>query len=78
MSIQKTNVQFKTTQEPDKGPWQVDVWGYNTIYKKEDVVLQSDNFKHDVALVINGDFKSLDEKLEYASALCEYLNGKTK
>ncbi|WP_157657819.1 hypothetical protein [Burkholderia ubonensis] len=38
------------------------------------VVLQSDDFKHDVALIINGDFGSREDKQAYASALAAWMN----
>ena len=53
---------------PDDGPWQVDEWTNNQI------VLQSHDFTHDVALVINGDFESKDQKHQYAVALAAMLN----
>jgi hypothetical protein len=53
---------------PDRGPWLVNVW------PGEKVVLQSDDFTHDVALEISGDFASHDEKRAYAKALADWMN----
>lgn len=53
---------------PDKGPWVVNEWSDNR------VVLQSDDFEHDVALVVDGDFGSLQEKLAYAEFLAAWMN----
>jgi hypothetical protein len=53
---------------PDKGPWMVNKWS------GERVVLQSDDFAHDVALIVNGDFGSHEEKLAYAEALAAWMN----
>ena len=52
----------------DRGPWQVDLWSEGR------VVLQSDDFTHDVALIISGDFESGAQKLAYANALARKLN----
>lgn len=56
----------------DLGPWTVSTW---TSTGKPEVVLVSDDFKHDVALKISGDFVDLDQKIEYASALAAHMNG---
>lgn len=53
---------------PDKGPWQVDEWSGGR------VVLQSDDFEHDVALEISGDFGTPERKLAYAQALAAWMN----
>ena len=53
---------------PDKGPWMVDVW------PGEKVVLQSDDFTHDVAMIVDGDFGSHEEKLVYANAMAGWMN----
>jgi hypothetical protein len=53
---------------PDRGPWMVTVW------PGQKVVLQSDDFTHDVALEISGDFGSHDEKRAYAKALADWMN----
>lgn len=53
---------------PDVGPWQVGNWSDNK------VVLQSEQFKHDVALVVNGDFATPEDKRVYAESFCKWLN----
>lgn len=53
---------------PDRGPWMVNTWPDGR------VVLQSDDFKHDVALIINGDFGSREDKQTYATALAAWMN----
>jgi hypothetical protein len=53
---------------PDKGPWQVDLWPDGRL------VLQSDDFEHDVALVVTGDF--YDNKRDYAEKLAAWMNSK--
>ncbi|WP_157643998.1 hypothetical protein [Burkholderia ubonensis] len=53
---------------PDSGPWMVNEWSGGR------VVLQSDDFKHDVALVVDGDFGSREDKLTYANALATWMN----
>lgn len=40
------------------------------------VVLQSDDFKHYVALVIDGDFDVPEDKLVYAATLAAWMNAK--
>jgi len=55
-------------QSPDRGLWVVQQWAGSK------VVLQSDDFKHDVALEINGDFEELEQKREYATALARWMN----
>jgi len=53
---------------PDPGPWLVNVW------PGQKVVLQSDCFEHDVALIIDGDFGSYEDKLAYANAMAAWMN----
>lgn len=57
--------------EDDQGPWQVDVWR-----RPEGplVVLQSHDFAHDVALVVNGDFACHEQVLQYANMLATRMN----
>ena len=50
------------------GPWQVDDWGDGKI------VLQSVFSENDVALIIDGDFASLEDKYEYAIQLASRMN----
>ncbi|MBU0890768.1 MAG: hypothetical protein KKH21_07740 [Gammaproteobacteria bacterium] len=60
-------------EEPhDPGPWQVDHWK-----ARDEIVLQSHHFEHDVALVVNGDFANLDQKKAYAARLCAWINAAT-
>jgi hypothetical protein len=54
--------------QPDKGPWSVQEWSHTR------VVLMSDDFTHDVALEISGDFADHNEKLWYANALATSMN----
>lgn len=51
------------------GPWQVDHWA-----GKNDIVIQSHTGDHDVALVVNGNFESLEQKYDYAIELCARMN----
>lgn len=53
-------------REPDKGPWEVHPNGRS---------LMSDDFEHDVWLMIGGDFYSDGNRLAYAKALASRLNG---
>ena len=53
----------------DPGPWKVDLWPSGPL------VLQSDDFEHDVALVITGDFADAADKRAYADRLCAQFNG---
>ena len=55
-------------QSPDAGPWMVDTWSGG------EIVLQSDDFKYDVALKISGDFGGHDIKMKYAQELCAFMN----
>jgi hypothetical protein len=51
---------------PDKGPWHAQEWPDGRI------VLQSDDFEHDVALVVTGDFDG--DKMHYTEQLAEWMN----
>ncbi len=53
---------------PDRGPWLVNEWS------NDRVVLQSDDFAHDVALIVDGDFAGYEDKLDYAKRLANWLN----
>jgi len=53
--------------ERDHGPWVATNW------RGEMVVVQSDDFHHDVALVVTGDFKDFDSKMRYAEWLAGIL-----
>lgn len=53
--------------------WQVDIWqapGAET----ERIVIMSNNFEHDAALVLSGDFATRDDKIAYADMIAEKLN----
>jgi len=52
----------------ENGPWEVNEW------KDDRLVLQSDDFTHDVALEISGDFTTPEEKREYAEEISRRLN----
>ena len=67
-SSQATDPAIQPPASPDKGPWMVNKWSGGR------VVLQSDDFEHDVALVVDGDFGSHEEKLAYANALAAWMN----
>lgn len=54
----------------DAGPWSV---GNNE--QDGRVFVQSDDFKHDVRLYVDGDFSSGDERKGYAEQLASALNG---
>lgn len=55
----------------DKGPWCAMI---TEIEEKQCVRLYSDDFTHDVALMVSGDFVTIDDKLEYATELANFLN----
>lgn len=52
----------------ESGSWKVDEWPNGKL------VLQSDDFTHDVALEISGDFESYEQKREYAEEIARRLN----
>ena len=57
----------------ETGTWKVidDGWA---------IAIQSNDVTYDVALTVDGDFKDLDQKLEYAEEIARRLNlyGRTK
>jgi len=54
----------------DKGPWSVpDMTG---------LVIESDDFTHDVILRIHGDFESDEQRYAYAHGLADVLNKHNK
>jgi hypothetical protein len=61
----------------DTGPWHVEVWSARGENQLDRVVLQSDDFRHDVALIITGDFWDIEQKKGYAQLLADKLNGKS-
>ncbi len=58
--------------QADEGPWTVEVWAQEK--KAPQVVLQSDDFRHDVALIVTGDFWDIEQKKAYAQLLADKLN----
>lgn len=52
----------------ERGPWMVDEWSNGVL------VLQSQDFHHDAALEISGDFGSPEIKRAYAEEICRRLN----
>lgn len=52
----------------DRGPWVAGRWSGGR------VVLQSDDFKHDVALIVDGDFADDEQKMDYAKRLATQFN----
>lgn len=57
----------------EKGPWEVCIWD-KAAGDRVKVVLQSDDFTHDVALEISGDFISVSQKIKYAERLADRMN----
>lgn len=53
----------------ENGQWSVDEWSDGQ------VVVQSSDFTHDVALKVAGDFRSYAQKIEYAQEIADRLNG---
>jgi len=75
--------QFKSIEElkawcyansTEKGPWTVDEWSPKSEGGPKRVVLQSDDFHHDAALEITGDFFDHELKLQYAHRLAARMN----
>jgi hypothetical protein len=60
----------------DRGPWRVNEWDAERDKRGAlpRVVLQSDDFNHDVALIVTGDFYSLEQKKRYAYLLADRMN----
>lgn len=58
----------------ENGPWKVQVWNSVSFAAQPKVVLQSEDFMHDVALVIDGDFKNHAQKIRYAERLADRMN----
>lgn len=53
------------THHPDKGPW---------VVSKDCRSIQSDDFRHDVQLVVTGDFFNEDVRKKYVDHLADILN----
>lgn len=52
----------------ESGPWEAQVWPSGRI------VIQSEDFTHDAALEVTGDFVSKENLLEYAQEIARRLN----
>lgn len=53
--------------------WQVDIWPAEGA-AVERIVITSNDFEHDAALVLGGDFATRDDKIAYADMIAEKLN----
>ena len=62
-----------SVDEQDRGPWEVNTWPSNVDGQDDRVVLQSDDFHHDVALIVTGDFADIDSRIRYAEWLAKRL-----
>lgn len=47
---------------------------WKAIKDDQAVSIQSNDFTHDVMLIVDGDFKDIDQKLEYAKEIARRLN----
>jgi len=52
----------------EDGEWTVEQWSPTK------VVLMSSDFTHDVALIVNGDFGCMSDKIRYAEEIARRLN----
>jgi len=59
--------------EQDRGPWEVCRWAPKSKGGEDRIVLQSDDFHHDVALEVTGDFADLESRTRYAQWLAKRL-----
>lgn len=67
LTYQRTNMTEQSVII-DEGPWSIMLWdGFK-------YALQSDIFDHDVALIIDGNFGSMEAKKLYAEALAKQMN----
>lgn len=64
---------YEDIEISERGPWSVDIWKSSNGGSPR-VILQSDDFTHDAALEISGDFISLDQKVKYARLLATRMN----
>lgn len=55
----------------DKGPWSVEAHSSDD---KQKIIIQSDDFNHDVWLYLSGDFATIEDKIAYAQGLADILN----
>jgi hypothetical protein len=53
--------------------WYVEIWPAKGA-AVERIVIMSNNFDHDAALVLSGDFATRDDKIAFADELAEKLN----
>ena len=53
----------------EKGPWRV-----ITSNEDKSISIQSNDFTHDVMLIVDGDFKDFEQKLEYTGEIAKRLN----
>ncbi|BCG50280.1 hypothetical protein [Ralstonia phage RP13] len=51
----------------ENGPWKAGRQGLK-------VWIESDDFTHDVLMVVSGDFATTDDKFKYAEEMCRRLN----
>jgi hypothetical protein len=60
----------------ETGPWNVSVHTKDIVGEKTKhvVYLMSDDFTHDAALEITGDFANIEQRIEYANRLAERMN----
>ena len=60
----------------DKGTWTAKIAARSGFggAKVERVLLDSDDFEHDVLLEVRGDFANAQERLDYAQNLADRLN----
>ena len=57
----------------EHGPWEVQTCPSDTPNEYK-VVIQSDDFTHDVMLIVDGDFRDFEQKREYATEIAKRLN----
>jgi len=78
ININQLNIQPQDDLDPrdleisETGPWSVTVGKSEAGTPK--VCLQSDDFHHDVALYITGDFYDIAQRIEYAKRLADRMN----
>ena len=53
--------------KPDFGPWRM-------IVSSKDVTLYPDDFEHDAAITINGDFATIRDRIDYATDIMQRLS----
>lgn len=55
----------------DKGPWKI-------FLNQDDIIIESDDFTHDVQMKITGDFATPTQHLKYAEWIADILNNHCK